>query len=143
MIYFKQKEKNMNNYIELLKRNQIKVTPQRLAIVELMDRNGHISVRDIFSKIQENFPSLSLATVYKNINAMVETSFIKELKIVGQDAKYELSKEEHSHMICKECGKVEDIILETEAIVSSAAKISHYTIDESSIQLFGVCPACS
>ena len=133
----------MNNYIELLKSNKIKVTPQRLAIIELMDLHGHISVRDIFSKIQENFPSLSLATVYKNINTMVETSFIKELKIVGQDAKYELSKEEHSHMICKVCGKVEDIILETEAIVSSAEKISHYAIDESAIQLFGVCPECS
>ncbi len=133
----------MNNYITLLKSNQIKVTPQRLAIVELMDVHGHISVRDIFTKIQTNFPSLSLATVYKNINAMVENSFIKELKIVGQDAKYELTKEEHSHMICKKCGKVEDIILETKSIVSSATKISHYTIDESSIQLFGVCPECS
>ncbi len=132
----------MEKYIELLKSNQIKVTPQRLAMVELMDVHGHISVRDIFSNIQANFPSLSLATVYKNINAMVENSFIKELKIVGQDAKYELIKEEHSHMICKNCGKVEDINLETDALVSSAAKISHYSIEESSVQLFGLCPDC-
>jgi Fur family peroxide stress response transcriptional regulator len=132
----------MEKYIKLLKSNKIKVTPQRLAIVELMDVYGHISVRDIFAKIQANFPSLSLATVYKNINAMVETSFIKELKIVGQDAKYELIKEEHSHMICKKCGKVDDIVLETDTLVSSASKISHYDIDESSVQLFGLCPDC-
>lgn len=132
----------MEKYITLLKSNKIKVTPQRLAIVELMDVHGHISVRDIFAKIQANFPSLSLATVYKNINAMVENSFIKELKIVGQDAKYELIKEEHSHMICKNCGKVDDITLETDALVSSASKISHYNIDESSVQLFGLCPDC-
>lgn len=132
----------MEKYIDLLKSNKIKVTPQRLAIVELMDVNGHISVRDIFAKIQANFPSLSLATVYKNINAMVENSFIKELKIVGQDAKYELIKEEHSHMICTQCGKVDDIQLETSDLVSDATKISRYNIDESNIQFFGICPDC-
>jgi len=132
----------MEQYIDLLKSNKIKVTPQRLAIVALMDQHGHISVRDIFANIKANFPSLSLATVYKNINAMVESSFIKELKIVGQDAKYELLKEEHSHMICKNCGKVDDIILETNEIVNLATKISHYSIDESSVQLLGLCPDC-
>jgi Fe2+ or Zn2+ uptake regulation protein len=134
--------KMMEKYIELLKNNQIKVTPQRLAIISLMDQYGHISVRDIFEKIKTNFPSLSLATVYKNINAMLESDFIKELKIVGQDSKYELIKEAHSHMICKKCGKVEDIQLETDSLVSSAAKKSHYNINESVVQLFGVCPDC-
>jgi Fur family peroxide stress response transcriptional regulator len=142
MIYFKQKEKIMDKYIELLKSNQIKVTPQRLAIITLMDEYGHISVRDIFEKIKKNFPSLSLATVYKNINTMVESSFIKELKIVGQDAKYELIKDEHSHMICKSCGKVEDIKLQIDSLVNQATSQSHYKIDESSLQFFGVCPHC-
>ncbi len=132
----------MEQYIELLKHNKIKVTPQRLAIVELMDINGHISVRDIFNKIKANFPSLSLATVYKNVNSMLDSSFIKELKITGQDSKYELAKEAHSHMICTKCEKVEDINLETNLLVSTAQKISNYDIDESNVQLFGVCPEC-
>lgn len=132
----------MEKYIELLKSNQIKVTPQRLAIIELMDRKGHISVREIFELIKANFPSLSLATVYKNINAMLETNFIKELKIVGQDAKYELVKEDHSHMICQKCGKVEDIELDTGTFVKLAAEQSLYKIEESAVQLFGICPKC-
>lgn len=132
----------MEKYIALLKSNQIKVTPQRLAIVSLMDQNGHISVREIFDKIKANFPSLSLATVYKNINAMLENNFIKELKIVGQDAKYELIKDAHSHMICQTCGKVEDIELDTDALISIAANKSHYSVAESAIQLFGICPDC-
>ncbi|MCH9812377.1 MAG: transcriptional repressor [Epsilonproteobacteria bacterium] len=132
----------MEKYIELLKSNQIKVTPQRLAIVSLMDMHGHISVREIFDKIKANFPSLSLATVYKNINAMLENNFIKELKIVGQDAKYELIKEAHSHMICQKCGKVEDIILDTQKLAMAAADKSAYQIEESTVQIFGVCPAC-
>ncbi len=132
----------MNKYIDFLKTNNIKVTPQRIAIIELMDQYGHISVRDIFAKIKANFPTLSLATVYKNINAMLESNFIKELKIVGHDSKYELVKEDHSHMICNECGKVEDIDLETKTLITDAKKISNYSIDESNIQLFGICPEC-
>ncbi len=132
----------MEQYIELLKHNKIKVTPQRLAIVELMDINGHISVREIFNKIKANFPSLSLATVYKNVNSMLESSFIKELKITGQDSKYELTKEAHSHLICQNCGDVKDITLDTEHLVSNALKKCDYTINDSVVQLFGLCPNC-
>ncbi len=132
----------MEQYIELLKHNNIKVTPQRLAIVELMDINGHISVREIFNKIKANFPSLSLATVYKNVNSMLKNSFIKELKITGQDSKYELAKEAHSHLICQSCGDVKDIILDTNSLISDALEKSDYTISESSLQLFGLCSNC-
>ena len=132
----------MEKYIDLLKSNQIKVTPQRLAIVTLMDKDGHISVRDIFEKIKTNFPSLSLATVYKNINAMLESNFVKELKIVGQDSKYELTKEAHSHLICQKCGDVKDIKLDTDTLISLALKNSDYAINDSAVQLFGLCPNC-
>ncbi len=132
----------MEKYIELLKESEIKITPQRLAIISSMDESGHISVKEIFEKIKINFPSLSLATVYKNINAMLDSNFIKELKIVGLDSKYELVKAPHSHMVCKKCGDVEDIDLETNSLVSSAMQKSNYLVDESNIQLFGICPNC-
>jgi Fe2+ or Zn2+ uptake regulation protein len=131
----------MKKYIEILKQNSIKVTPQRLAMVSLMDQHGHISVNEIYESIKKSFPTLSLATVYKNINSMVQSSFIKELKIVGYDAKYELVKEEHSHLICKECGSVEDIFLKTDTIVSDAQN-SGYDIQEVTVQLKGICQNC-
>ncbi len=128
--------------MDLLKSNNIKITPQRLAIVQLMDEYGHISVRDIFEKIKKNFPSLSLATVYKNINAMMESNFINELKIVGQDNKYELVKERHSHMICRECGYIEDVHVDTEGLEKSIPDTNGFKIEESSIQFFGLCKKC-
>jgi len=132
----------MDKYIARLKERHIKVTPQRIAIVEVMEKEGHISVRDIFEKIRKKFPTLSLATVYKNINAMLENNFIKELKIVGQDAKYELMSAPHAHMICKSCGKVEDIMIDTRPLIEEVSEASHYKIEDEALQFFGICPTC-
>ncbi len=143
MLYSDKKGLFMQKYMTLLKEHQIKITPQRLAIIELMDRYGHISVRDIYEKIKANFPSLSLATVYKNINAMMENNFIKELKIVGQDNKYELTKEKHSHMICQECGSIEDIMIDTLGLKKSIPSDSGFLVEDISIQFFGKCKKCS
>jgi len=133
---------NLQKYMEMLKAHHIKITPQRLAIIALMDQYGHISVRDIFEKIKEKFPSLSLATVYKNINAMMENRFINELKIVGQDNKYELVKERHSHLICRKCGEIEDVFVDTKGLEMSLPSESGFLVEESSIQFFGLCKKC-
>jgi len=126
----------------LLKEHDIKITPQRLAIVKLMDQEGHISVRDIFERIKENFPSLSLATVYKNINAMIENNFIKELKIVGLDNKYELVKERHSHLICEKCGDIEDVFADISSLNDTISGKNGFRVSEISVQFFGTCKKC-
>jgi Fe2+ or Zn2+ uptake regulation protein len=129
--------------MELLKEHNIKITPQRLAIIQLMDQHGHISVRDIYEKIKERFPSLSLATVYKNINAMMESRFINELKIVGQENKYELAKERHSHLICRKCGEIEDLHIDTSSLANSVPDEKGFDVEEVSIQFFGHCKKCA
>lgn len=134
---------NLQKYMELLKEHNIKITPQRLAIIQLMDQYGHISVRDIYEKIKESFPSLSLATVYKNINAMMDNQFINELKIVGQDNKYELAKERHSHLICRNCGEIEDVYVDTTSLAKSVPDESGFQVEEISIQFFGLCKKCA
>ncbi len=143
MLYSDKKGLFMQKYMTLLKEHHIKITPQRLAIIELMDSYGHISVRDIYEKIKANFPSLSLATVYKNINAMMESDFIKELKIVGQDNKYELTKERHSHLICQKCGSIEDIHVDTSKLQEGIPTDSGFEVADISIQFFGTCKNCS
>jgi Fur family peroxide stress response transcriptional regulator len=134
---------NLQKYMELLKEHNIKITPQRLAIIQLMDQHGHISVRDIYEKIKESFPSLSLATVYKNINAMMENRFINELKIVGQENKYELAKERHSHLICRKCGEIEDLHIDTASLTNSVPDEKEFKVEEVSIQFFGLCKKCA
>ncbi len=132
----------MQHYENLLRESDIKVTPQRLAIVEELDGHVHMSIDELYEAIQQKFPSISLATVYKNINAMMEKDFILEVKVPGQKSKYELAKQPHSHVVCQKCGKVEDIILDLEPVTQKAANLSHYEIVDKSLILSGVCPIC-
>ncbi len=133
----------MNSYEQLLREHKIKVTPQRLSIVEELYGRVHLGIDELYEAIKKKFPSVSLATVYKNINTMLDSHFIQEVKIPNEKSKYELSKEVHSHVVCKECGKVEDLVLDLQSISKRAKELSNYEIKEESLIFSGVCPECN
>ncbi|SFV58602.1 Peroxide stress regulator; Ferric uptake regulation protein; Fe2+/Zn2+ uptake regulation proteins [hydrothermal vent metagenome] len=132
----------MKNYSKLLRSYQLKATPQRIAIAQALDLHGHLSIEQIYAILKERFSSLSLATIYKNINIMIENAFISEVKLPEQKSVYELTKESHSHLQCKVCHKVWDIYLDLDDIVDSASKGSSFEIESASLVLSGVCQEC-
>ncbi len=127
---------------ELLKSYNLKVTPQRLAIVEELASYGHLGIDELYKRLTKRFPTISLATIYKNINAMVEKLFVQEVKLPHQKSKYELVKEKHAHVICGVCGKVEDISVNADTMVDEVSRISHYKIERDDLVFSGICPEC-
>ena len=132
----------MLNNTELLKSYHLKVTPQRVAIIEELVSHGHMNIEELYQALTKRFPSISLATIYKNINAMVEKDFVQEVKIPEQKSKFELTKESHAHVVCRECRKVEDIVVGTEAILGEVKDLSHYQIEKNDLVFTGLCPEC-
>jgi len=130
------------NYITLLKDNKLKATPQRLSIVEELYTHGHMNIDQLYNSLLQKFPSISLATIYKNINAMMEICFLAEVKLPNKKSVYELTKEEHSHIVCSECAEVMDIILDKTTLCTQAKQKSEYTLKSSSIVFDGICPNC-
>jgi Fur family peroxide stress response transcriptional regulator len=61
----------MLNSENLLRESGIKVTPQRLSIVDELYGRVHMSIDELYGAIKKRFPSISLATVYKNINELL------------------------------------------------------------------------
>ena len=117
----------MGDYISLLKNSGLKTTFQRLYILQVINEHGHLNVDEIYTKVLVVHPSISLATIYKNILMLVEKGVIKEIPIEGKKSKYEIIKEDHFHLICIECGHVEDCDhKELSNIVSSSSKIHHF-----------------
>ena len=133
----------ITNYTNLLKEYDLKVTPQRVAIVEELFKNGHMNIDDLYKKLLSKFPSVSLATIYKNINAMVEKVFLSEVKIPNSKSVYELVKTEHAHLVCSCCGNIEDIMLDPSSIISEVSTLSSFKIDSTNIVLSGICPKCT
>lgn len=132
----------MKDYIQILKDHNLKVTPQRLGILSIIGSKGHISIEDLYAEIRMDFSSISVATLYKNINFMIEVNLLKEIKIPNGKSKYEIVKDEHSHMICKKCFKLEDLELSLESVIYLASKKSGYLFDDNALVLSGTCPSC-
>jgi len=128
----------MKNYKELLEDSNLKITPQRLAILKELENKGHASIEEVYETIKDIFPSISLATIYKNINALKDEGIISEI-CLHQKPKYELIKEDHAHFICKKCGKVEDIPFE-DIIDKSVSK--KYPDAQKEVYLYGICKEC-
>ena len=132
----------MTNYANLLKEYDLKVTPQRVAIVDELYMNGHMNIDELYKKLLDRFPSVSLATIYKNVNSMLEKTFLSEVKIPNSKSVYELVKTEHAHLVCKECGFIEDVILDSTDILEQVSKISQFKVDNTDIVLSGTCKKC-
>lgn len=132
----------MINSSILLKEYNLKVTPQRVAIVDELYSNGHMNIDELYKKLLEKFPSISLATIYKNVNAMVEKVFLNEVKIPDAKSVYELAKEEHSHLVCSSCGRIEDIMIDTSILQSSIKAQSAFKIQNVDVVFSGLCKSC-
>jgi len=134
----------MDRYAKLLKDKGLKATFQRMTILSVIDRLGHASIDEIYENVLKSHPTLSLATVYKNIVSMVENNVLVEVPISGQKSKYEIKKDEHLHLICIECGDILDRELDKSIVAktSQIAKESSFTLDEQQVNLYGICPKC-
>ena len=131
------------NYTSLLKEYDLKVTPQRVAIVEELYNHGHMNIDDLYKKLLDKFPSISLATIYKNVNSMIEKLFIAEVKIPNAKSVFELTEAEHAHCVCSSCGKIQDIEINVEDALGQLSTITTFKVDSVDLVFTGVCEDCS
>ncbi len=131
------------NYSTVLKNYDLKVTPQRIAIVQELYTCGHLNIDQLYQKLLEKFPSISLATIYKNMNAMIEKIFVQEVKIPNEKSVYELTKENHAHFVCDSCKKIEDIHIDTKNLLSQVQLDTSYNINNATLIFNGTCKECA
>jgi Fur family ferric uptake transcriptional regulator/Fur family peroxide stress response transcriptional regulator len=130
----------MIDYIQLLKQSGLKATIQRTEILKSIDKAGHINIDKIYEDIKVNYPTLSLATIYKNILLMVEYGVILEVPISGEKSKYELKKDDHIHLICQSCGEIKDEEITPKK--RDILKVENFKINNAQINIYGLCQKC-
>jgi len=133
----------MKNYTDMLRNYNLKATPQRLVIIESIDKSGHINIDNLYDEVKTKFSSISLATIYKNINSMISNLLLLEVKIPNQKSVYEIIKEQHSHLVCTHCKKVIDIKVDTNKMVESISSDYKFCIDKSDLIFSGCCDCCT
>jgi len=132
----------MNNYTNVLREHNLKATPQRLAILEIIFLNGHINIDKLYEDVKVKFESISQATIYKNISAMTKSMLLFEVKLPNEKSVYEIVKGNHSHLLCKECGAVQDIDIDTKKMIDDISSEYSFSIEQTDLVLSGSCKSC-
>ena len=131
--------------IQKLRDNGHKITPQRLAIVEILAKSeGHPTVENIHAQIKEKFPTMSLATVYKNIILIKSLGEVLELGFPDGSNRYDGNKPySHPHAICIKCKKIVDPDLGSlDEMKKEVSLETHFKILNHRLDFFGICSDC-
>ncbi len=126
-----------------LKKIGLKVTPQRLAILQMIkgDRT-HPSAEKIYREISKQFPGISFATVYNTLARLVEVGEIQELDIDPNKKRFDPYTSLHYHFYCKTCGKVYDVDWDV-SFAPNIQKIDGHRVEAIQLNFKGVCKDCS
>jgi Fur family transcriptional regulator, peroxide stress response regulator len=138
-------EKRFEIIISKLRDNGCRITPQRMAIVKILARSdGHPSVEDIYGQIKRKFPTMSLATVYRNILLIKSYGEVIELGFPDGSNRYDGNKPySHPHVICIECKKIVDPhLVSLDKMTREVSVETGFTIMNHRLDFFGVCRRC-
>ena len=138
-------EQRLNQMVSKLKDHDFRLTPQRLAVLKVLALSeGHPSVERIYETVKAEFPTTSIATIYKTVNLLKQLNEVLELGFPDGSNRYDGNKPfPHPHVICTRCKKIIDpnlgslVDLTKEVIKETGFQIINHRVD-----FFGTCRDC-
>jgi Fur family peroxide stress response transcriptional regulator len=128
-----------------LKEHQFRLTPQRLAVLKVLAvSEGHPTVERIHAAVRAEFPTTSIATVYKTINLLKQLDEVLELGFPDGSNRYDGNKPyPHPHVICTRCQKIIDLNLDRlKDLTKELIKETGFQIVNHRVDFFGTCRDC-
>ena len=135
----------LDELIERLRERNYRFTPQRLAILKILAlSDGHPSAERIYDQITEEFPTTSLATVYKTIATLREMNEVLELGFADNSNRYDGNKPyPHTHLVCVMCRDIIDPEVEDlEILPRQIAQRAGFQLVGHRFDIYGICPRC-
>ncbi|RJQ54620.1 MAG: transcriptional repressor [Nitrospiraceae bacterium] len=128
--------------MEKYRQLNIKLTPQRLAILDyLRDNTNHPSAEDIFKAVKKKFPTMSFATVYNTLETLLNKGGIHELKIETGKKRYDYDVTPHHHIICIKCRKIVDLYKDYKIPLPDEITREFELINKT-VEFYGTCRNC-
>lgn len=119
-------------------------TMSRQAVIKvIVDYHGHVSADDIATRVQKDFPSLDVSTVYRTLETLRGLGIVDRVYFADGSTVYHLSDHKHHHLCCEDCGAVQELP------ISTLESLEQFLLDEFGFEthqrplgLFGRCAAC-
>ncbi len=133
---------NLKNIRKTIADNQLRVTPQRVAVLDaLQNMRTHPTADEIVQYIRNEYPNLSVGTVYNTLDTFCERGIIKKVKTEKDVMRYDAINEKHYHLYCAESDRIEDYYdKELSNIIEdyfNEKKIANFNVKDIQIQING------
>ncbi|HYA41612.1 MAG TPA: Fur family transcriptional regulator [Syntrophobacteraceae bacterium] len=135
----------LDSMLGKLRQTGFRMTPQRLAILKILaESNGHPGAEQIHAAVRKNFPTTTIATVYKTLAVLKSIGEVLEIEFSGDYNRYDGKKPySHPHLICIKCKKIVDPELASLAdMTEKLALESGYELITHRLDFYGICPQC-
>jgi len=137
----------MEQYARILKRLDLKATPKRLAILDILSREKvYLSPEEVWTRLKERFTAAGLPTVYRNLEELADGGII--FKVIHPDRKLYYffcnNRSHHHHFVCTGCKRVDDLnYCAFKEIEREVSEDLNGIVSSHIIQVFGMCRQCS
>ena len=128
-----------------LKAKRLKLTPQRLAIIQVLieNRDFHPGARSVYEEARKRRQSLSLSTTYATLNELSRLDIIKTLQFDSMENRYEGNLAEHLNLICAYCGKILDYKIPPLVDQQQIVRKTGFSVTDTRLEYYGYCRECN
>lgn len=131
-----------------LRKRGLRLTPQRLMILELLERSPsrHIAPEDIYRQVHERYPMINRSTVYRTLDVLEELGLVRHGHVEDGAARYHLARDTHHlHLVCHQCGhsiEVTDLSI-LEPLARALQDQYNFQADPTHFPISGLCARCA
>ena len=116
-----------------------RVTIQKQQILDAFKVGYHLTAEELLSKIRKTEPTFSRATLYRNLNTFCEEGKVVKLSFLEGADRFEIAGEPHYHVVCKNCGRIENVNIKP---ISTPNSILDFDVVGHDLTFYGICPKC-
>lgn len=136
---------NVDDVRKKLNRVGRRMTPQRAAVLDALTTSPHHpTAEEIYEVVSEKIPRISLGTVYRNLQVLVDEGYATRLPAKEGSHRYDRVVEAHHHIVCRECSRISDIHLEVDLELRRVVEEqSGFRVSSHRTEFEGTCADCA
>jgi Fur family ferric uptake transcriptional regulator len=133
-----------NETIDALRSRGIRLTPQREEVVRVIfGARSHVTAEAVHAKVRRKMRSVNLTTVYRTLQLLEDLGFVDHAHLGHEAATWTPAGPGHHHLVCSECGAVEDLpVAILDPFSNQVARSTGFTVDLAHFALTGTCREC-
>ncbi|WP_313343729.1 Fur family transcriptional regulator [Sedimentibacter sp.] len=132
---------NFESLIDELKSKKIRLSHQRLKVLEYLTTNyNHPTADQIYNGLHDEVPTLSKTTVYNTLNSLIDANLVRAINIEDNEVRYDINTHDHGHFKCESCKNIYDFNINIDSFETD--QLYGFEINDKNVFFKGTCKSC-